>query len=215
MVEQLRDGEPWRKSHADTFWAEIAPCDHVIQIYESDQKFIQVLSQFVHGGLAAGDGVVVIATMQHLDALKSMLAQVGVNTDEYLNTQYYPLVAEKTLQQFMVDGQPDEKLFNNIISALISKVRADKRKVRAFGEMVAVLWAEGNREATVRLEQLWNKFCENELFCLFCAYPKSGFAHDLNTSLNHICSAHSKIVTPLREGSAEVLYSRLRHRTVV
>jgi hypothetical protein len=113
----------------------------------------------------------------------------------------------------MVDGLPNEKLFNDIISRLISKVRGNKRKVRAFGEMVALLWAEGNREATVRLEKLWNKFCENELFCLFCAYPKSGFNHDINTSLNYICSAHSKIVTPLREGSTELLYSRLRHKT--
>jgi hypothetical protein len=215
MVEQLRDGEPWRKSHADTFWGEIAPCDHVIQIYESDQKFIQMLSQFVCGGLAAGDGVIVIATPQHLDALKAKVAQSGINTDDYLNSQYFPLVAQETLAKFMIGDQPDEKLFNEIIAPLISRVRANKRKVRAFGEMVAVLWAEGNTGATVRLEQLWDKFCQNELFCLFCAYPKSSFPHDVDTSLSRICSSHSKIVTPLREGSAEVLYSRLRHRSAV
>jgi hypothetical protein len=212
MVEQLRDGEPWRRSHADAFWGEIAPCDHVIQIYDTDQKFIQILSQFVLGGLIAGDGVTVIATPQHLDALKIKLSLSGINTDDYLNTQYYPLVAHETLQKFMVNDLPDERLFNEIISRLISKVRGNKRKVRAFGEMVAVLWALGNREATVRLERLWNNFCENELFCLFCAYPKSGFSNDINTSLNYICSAHSKIVTPLREGSTELLYSRLRHK---
>jgi hypothetical protein len=215
MVEQLRVGEPWRRSEADAFWGEIAPCDHVIQIYENDQKFIQVLSQFVHGGLTAGDGVIVIATPQHLEAVRSKLAKSGINTDDYLNTQYFPMVAQETLQRFLVDGLPDEKLFNEIISGLIAKVRGNRRRVRAFGEMVAVLWKEGNRKATVKLEQLWNKFCENELFCLFCAYPESGFDYDINTSLNHICSAHSKIVTPLREGSSEVLYSRLRQRTTI
>jgi hypothetical protein len=214
MVEQLRVGEPWRRSEADAFWGELAPCDHVIQIYENDQKFIQVLSQFVHGGLVAGDGVIVIATPQHLKEVQSKLAQSGISIEDYLHSQYFPMVAHEILDQFMVDGLPDERLFNQIISGFISKVRGNKRKVRAFGEMVAVLWKEGNRSATVKLEQLWNKFCENEVFCLFCAYPKSGFDHDINTSLNHICSAHSKIVTPLREGSSEVLYSRLRQRRV-
>lgn len=215
MVEQLQDSEPWRKSHADTFWGEIAPCDHVIQIYENDERFIQVLSQFVCGGLAAGDGVIVIATPQHLDALRAKVAQSGINTDDYLNSQYFPLVAQETLARFMIDGLPDEKLFNEIIASLISRVRANGRRIRAFGEMVAVLWAEGNTRATFRLEHLWYKFCQNELFCLFCAYPKSGFLHDVDTSLNRIFTTHSKIVAPLREGSTEVLYSRLRRRSSV
>src|SRR5690242_834473 len=108
MVEQLKAGEPWRRSHADTFWGEIAPCDHVIQIYESDGRFIQVLSQFVMGGLRAGDGVIVIATPEHLQQIKTRLSEFGINTDDYLHDQYYPLRAQETLEKFMVDGHPNE-----------------------------------------------------------------------------------------------------------
>lgn len=39
--------------------------------------------------------------------------------------------------------------------------------------MVAILWSKGNSETTIRLGYLWNKFCEKEALCLFCAYPKS------------------------------------------
>jgi hypothetical protein len=59
---------------------------------------------------------------------------------------------------------------------------------------VAILWAKGQVGATVRLEQLWNKFCETEAFCLFCAYPKSGFTQDASESLMHICNAHKKML---------------------
>ena len=30
------------------------------------------------------------------------------------------------------------------------------RQVHAFGEMVALLWAQGNHKATIRLEELWD-----------------------------------------------------------
>src|SRR5688500_19228341 len=55
------------------------------------------------------------------------------------------------------------------------------RSVRAFGEMVAVLWANGHNGATVRLEHLWHAFCQSEAFSLFCAYPKTGFTQDAST----------------------------------
>ncbi len=56
------------------------------------------------------------------------------------------------------------------------KTRRDGRRVRAFGEMVAVLWDQGQNAATVRLEHLWHKLCPEEKdFSLFCTYPKAGF----------------------------------------
>ncbi|HEY0897336.1 MAG TPA: MEDS domain-containing protein, partial [Sphingobacteriaceae bacterium] len=69
------------------------------------------------------------------------------------------------------------------------------RKVRAFGEMVAVLWAEGNSGATVQLEHLWNEFCSNMELTLFCAYPKSGFTDAPESSLQQICRAHARIIS--------------------
>jgi hypothetical protein len=44
-----------------------------------------------------------------------------------------------------------------------------------FGEMVALLWARGQAAATVRLEHLWQQFCKEHAFSVFCAYPKAGF----------------------------------------
>jgi two-component system CheB/CheR fusion protein len=41
--------------------------------------------------------------------------------------------------------------------------------------MVALLWAEGNRDAAIRLEELWNDLARRETFALLCAYPISHF----------------------------------------
>jgi hypothetical protein len=66
--------------------------------------------------------------------------------------------------------------------------------VRAFGEMVALLWAQGHCGATVRLEYLWSRFCDQQGFSLLCAYPKSGFTSDAADSIRQICDAHSHVV---------------------
>jgi hypothetical protein len=55
------------------------------------------------------------------------------------------------------------------VSGLLARARANGRRVRAFGEMVALLWEQGHHSATVRLEPQWGSFCRRETFPLFCA----------------------------------------------
>ena len=76
----------------------------------------------------------------------------------------------------------------------MERARKSGVQVRAFGEMVALLWESGESRATIQLENLWNKFGETEKFCLFCAYPKDGFKNDAGASVMHICSTHNKVI---------------------
>jgi len=92
-------------------------------------------------GINAGDCVIVIATDVHLKALEDRLRNHAVRIDTLLSEkQYIPLDAEYALSKFMVNGWPDESLFNQFITQLILPARNKKRPIRAFGEMVALLW---------------------------------------------------------------------------
>jgi hypothetical protein len=148
-----------------------------------------------------------IATEKHLSALEERLSSYGIHVDSLIsNDQYIPLFAEEALEEFMVNGWPDEKKFNKFVSLLLKRARKHNRPVRAFGEMVAVLWAEGNSGATVQLEHLWERFCESENFCLFCAYPKTGATQDILESLHNICCSHTKMITTLEKPMTELYY---------
>jgi hypothetical protein len=207
-VKMYNDG--WTKTTDNVFWAEIAPCDHVVQIYENDDVFLDLLSGFVSSGINAGESVIVIATDNHLLALNKRLEAIGYSVSHLLSKhQYLALDAERTLARFMVNDWPDENLFNHVVSEVIVKAKGNGRKVRAFGEMVAILWAKGQVGATVRLEHLWNKFCENEAFCLFCAYPKSGFTQDASESVMHICDAHAKMIDGTGENKTDLFYKNI------
>jgi hypothetical protein len=181
---------------AEVFWGEIAPSDHLVQIYEDDRAFMDTLEGFVIGGLRAGESVITIATKVHQKRLDERLALRGVDVataralDNYISAD-----AEETLSRFMVSGWPNERLFQEAVTELLSRARKGNRKVRAFGEMVAVMWARGQNGATVRLEHLWHSFCQAESFSLFCAYPRSGFTQNAVASIQEICAAHSKVVS--------------------
>lgn len=189
------------------FWGEIAPCEHLVQIYKDDDVFMDALDGFVYGGLTRGDGVVIIATPEHRAALAHRMDCRGVDiAAAQARDQYIALDAEETLARFMRPMPndtrlwPDPRKFQSVVSELLVRAsqgeagRMGRRRVRAFGEMVALLWQEGNTSATLRLEQLWHEMCHNNAFCLFCAYPRAYFTQSADQSIHEICQAHSRIV---------------------
>jgi len=179
----------------DVFWAEMSACEHLVQIYEDDIVFLDTLEGFIRGGLLTGEAVIVIATQAHLAALEERLAANGIDvTASRAYDQYIPLNAEETLAKFMVNGWPNDELFASVITNVLARGQRNGRKVRAFGEMVALLWAQGHSAATVRLEHLWNELCHQKSFSLFCAYPQVGFTEKASESIAHVCAMHSKVV---------------------
>ena len=213
-MDNILGPQGWEKSAIEVFWGEIAPCDHILQIYENDLQFNNTLQGFVTSGFESGESVVIIATTEHLKALNRNLRNQGYDLFSLtLQDQYIPLSAEETLAQFMINGWPDENLFYHLLTNLLLRARKKERRVRAFGEMVAVLWSQGLSGATVHLEHLWMRYCQSEAFSLFCAYPKSGFTDDPNVSLSKICGCHSKLISNLNEDSPDILVKKVNTTT--
>ena len=197
----------WEKAEMEVFWGEIAPHHHLVQIYEDQDVFIGTLTDFVVNGILLNESVIIIATTLHLTALKTHLVERDIDFVRLeADGQLILRDAEEALGEFMVDGWPDKELFRKMVYDLVSRGREGNRKVRAFGEMVALLWARGDNGATVQLEHLWDEFCRNEAFYLLCAYPRSGFTEDATQSLQNICAAHSMILEGSRNKSGNVVF---------
>lgn len=179
---------------SQAFWAELSACEHFVQIYEADDVFMDTLTGFMAGALRQGDGAVVIATPAHRSELKRRLSAEGFDTESAIrNDQLLLLDAEELISKFIIDGWPDEDKFAGIIRDILARAGRGGRRVRAFGEMVAVMWGKGYCAATVRLEHLWHQLCQQESFVLFCAYPKAGFTEDPAASMARVCAEHSKV----------------------
>ena len=94
----------------------------------------------------------------------------------------------------MVDEWPDEARFTRVIEGVIAKT-SKQGQLRVFGEMVALLWANGNRQAAVRLEEIWNDFMKTHVLSLCCAYPIQSFGSDADASLfMKVCAQHTPVL---------------------
>ena len=183
------------RAPTEVCWEEMDRSDHSVQIYSDTQSFLEALEGFVSGGLRAGESVIVIATEIHRRALDRMLARRGYDLGQAKQESRYLVIdAAEALDKFMVDGWPDSDKFRIFVKDIFTRATAKGRPVRAFGEMVALLWEQGNSASTMQLETLWNQFCDKEGLRLFCAYPRSGFTEDALDSIGTICAHHSRVI---------------------
>ena len=181
----------------------------MVQIYDHQETFLNNLEGFVVNGLITGQSVLTFATSGHLQTLERRLKQRGLDIIDLAHRdQYIPMDAQETLSRFMVNGWPNEERFYQLIHRLVTRARKNGRRVRAFGEMVALLWSGGNTAATAQLEQLWNKYCVVERIHLYCAYPKDNFSESVISSVKHLCKTPTMVMEGCKS-PADILHRSL------
>ncbi|MEN3331811.1 MAG: hypothetical protein V7641_1176, partial [Blastocatellia bacterium] len=176
-------------------WSQLSESDHFVHFYETDRFLIDLLSHFIGTGLSAGDACLVVATKAHREDLDERLTASGVDVAAAKACgQFLSLDAAETLSKFLVDGSPEPERFKEVVGGLLAQA-AVGRGVRAFGEMVALLWAQGNHSGAIRLEALWNELRRTQPFSLFCAYPVNSFAGETMTAqLSGVCGEHTCVI---------------------
>jgi signal transduction histidine kinase/ActR/RegA family two-component response regulator len=201
--------------HVD--WSGMNESEHFVQFYETDGFLLNSVSGFAGAGLRAGEAVIVIATKEHRDGLDELLKQDGLDVfTARASGQYVSLDASETLSKFMVDGQPAPALCAEVIGRIIERVAAGRPRVRIFGEMVALLWAGGNCDGAIRLEEIWNELGKIHPFSLFCAYTMNGFnGEEFVERLGHVCAGHSRVIPAESYSALGNVEERLRAITVL
>lgn len=175
-----------------------------MQFYQTDGHLLDLLTRFIGTALVTGDVGIVIATKAHRDGLTKRFKARGLDaTVARADGRFISLDAAATLSRITVNGRPNEALFREVIGGLLQKVSPDgeRRRIAAFGEMVALLWSEGSVEYALELEEMWNELAKEWAFCLCCAYPMSGFGNRHAAPFMKICAQHSHVFTVARPPS--------------
>ena len=83
----------WKKIDADVFWGEIAASDHVLQIYENDDSFLNALAGFVGvkklliGYLAIGFPFASIKAKKGSCAMKTAKKNASRKSSQQMNAE--------------------------------------------------------------------------------------------------------------------------------
>jgi DNA-binding NarL/FixJ family response regulator len=191
------EGLAWPSAPALLRKTEIIRC-HEAQFYSHDAVFLESVTHFIGAALKTGNAAIVFATKPHRDSLLQGLKAQGMDVDAAIQQRVYvSLDAADTLSTFMVDGWPDAdrffESFRNLIQSASNATKAEHPRVAICGEGVALLWAEGKREAAIRLEQLGNILAEIYKVDILCAYPFSLLIQEDEHAFRTICAEHSAV----------------------
>ena len=170
--------------------------DHFVQVYESDPFLIGSMTRFMAPGLNGSDAAIVVATKPHREALELALTKAGCDLQTAAEQgRYVSLDAAEMLSRFMIDGIPDPMRFTDSVGGVVARTAPTGRRVRIFGEMVALLWADGNMTAAIELEQLWNDLARLHPFTLFCAYPVTVLASEADIeTFSQVAETHVRVL---------------------
>jgi anti-sigma regulatory factor (Ser/Thr protein kinase) len=188
-----------------------APHDHVVQFYGDDGELADGVVPYLAEAVEAGGVAVVIATPAHRAAFAAGLSARGV--DVRPGGSVVLLDAGEAMDALLVDGRVAAHRFDKLIAELIHDAAAGGRIVRAYGEIVAEMWAAGQVTAALELEELWNGLGREVAFSLYCAYPVTMMeAGDDVVSVHEVCRQHSAVLgevelartlSPSRRGSGD------------
>ena len=170
---------------------------HAVQFYGCDESLFGTVSGFVAEGLITGQPAILIATQAHSEGIITALERRCISVDRARRLGDLVVVnANDMLDTFLVSGMPNEELFEQHVGGVIEqtlKNRGSNPVVRAYGEMVDVLWQRGRTDAAMSLELLWNRLAAKYHFALLCGYSISNFYKRID-QFQQVCAQHSHVL---------------------
>lgn len=169
--------------------------EHVVQFYGSDRSLVATVAGFLAEGLVAGEPAIVIATTSHCASIIAGLGERLIDCDRAVrNGDLILLDAEATMDLFLVGDTPNPELFEDNVGRLIQQaINGRRTTVRAYGEMVDVLWKQGRADAAIKLEILWNSLALKYNFTLLCGYAMGSF-YKQTAKLEDVIAQHTRVI---------------------
>jgi hypothetical protein len=185
---------------ADDHPTNVAGHFHAVRFYKDDDSLCRLVGSFLVEGLTKAEPAVVIASPEHMTAIEACLRQASLDIDELKRCgELITADAGKMLATFMADGAPNAGAFQQHIGGLITQVGRGRERctIRAYGEMVDLLWKEGLTAAAIQVETLWNQLTRALDFKLLCGYSMGNFYK--GSALDDIKGQHSHLTSEVGE----------------
>jgi len=173
---------------------------HEVGFYSDDRSRMDGYTAFVGAALRNGKAAIFLGTESHCEKLLLKLQAYGLDMTAAIERgRYVALKSSEALAKYMINGMPDPVLFLNATEPLLAKaaesVNGNRARISACGEAAPLLWEQGNLEAAVRVERLWDGIAKSYGIQIFCGYSLERFqGKDKSRAFETICELHSAVL---------------------
>lgn len=169
---------------------------HDMLLFDGNETLASAVSRVLCIALDQGHAAISIATREHQKYIDEQLGWRGIDVARARQGgQYRSFDAAAMLAEISADGVPDFKRFEQVVGDVLQPALKTYSRVCLFGEMVALLWDAGQRDAALRLEKMWNDLVTAKPVVLHCAYPHTAATDPEHAhAFNKICIEHCEIL---------------------
>lgn len=178
---------------------DTAPEQHLVQLYaDDDSALLANVARYVAEGLKRNNGVLLLMPLERWERLRPILDTAGASHERALEEgRLRVLDARAVSAEVIVDGEASRLRFLESVGVAASSLLVHRglSGLRAYGELVGLLWSEGRTEAAARIEKYWNELLRADGFSLYCAYPVDVFGKDFaGSGMNEVLCAHTHLI---------------------
>jgi hypothetical protein len=176
--------------------AEAPTGRHFAQFHRAPETLTESAFAFLEAGLRRGNSVLIIAPSDRRERLLESLSASQFHPTALSNSGQLGLMdAGTVMQQFMTNDLPQWGRFRGALMPAISRMQPFGRGNRIYTEMSGMLWQDGNTEAAIRVEELWNALAGSQQFSLYCGYTMDTHSEEAyGGPLEELGRTHSDIL---------------------
>jgi len=178
------------------------PDAHAVEFYDRDFPAGNI-ARFLADGLESGAAAVVIATVEHRQAILAAFEEGHRVAASAGPERLVFLDAAVTLAEICAGGEPTTAGLRRQVGPLLAELTARCGRIYAYGEMVDLLAGAGRVDSALRLESAWNEVLDQHSAKLLCGYRLGAFDHHGGDgdAFRRVCAAHGAVRIAPEAGS--------------
>ena len=183
-----------------TSLSTVAGSRHAVQFHGNDGHYLDEISQLVAATLRSGEQVVVITSEANLIGVAERLQARQMNVAMLAERgQYVAQDSALALADVMREGKPDKERLAEMVHSLERLRLAAPNgpgRLTIVGDMTVSLCRNGDFEAALEVERIWDELTHELPFFTVCSYPIDCFEHEeARNQLQNVCAEHSAVTS--------------------
>lgn len=169
---------------------------HAVRFYDSSESIASIVAAFLGAGWVTHQPALVIANPERQRAITHALRSINFSVESLRRSRNLCVLdTEETLRQLIVNGAPDPVRFESVAGAALARIgTADTRAFRVYDEMADALWKKGARDASLRLEMLWDDVSLTRNCSVVCGHGVEDL--DAGSAPRSLCTHHTHVLGP-------------------
>lgn len=193
-IESVLDGKQFvsttaKRTELKESTSARTPRPHEILAYSDEAVLLESFTRFIGTALRAGNPAITVTTELHRESILQRLKIEDVAVDV--------AVQQGTFIWLNSNETPDPARFLDVLRGVIwaasNGTKTGIPRVALCGERAGRLWAEGQTDAALELEQMCNELARTLDIDILCAYPLTEESEQAEQSFQRLSLEHSAV----------------------